>query len=95
MLLIEIVTGFAMYAMINPDSWGARFFGPFNHWLVNEYMVHLIHHYVAWFIMLFAIVHVYMASRADWMEKGGEISGMVSGVKFYREEPEDLSDIKK
>lgn len=94
MLLIEIVTGFAMYAMINPDSWGARLFGPFNHWLGNEYMVHLIHHYVAWFIMLFVIVHIYMASRADWMEKGGEISGMVSGVKFYREEPEDLSDIK-
>lgn len=93
-LLAEVITGFALYVMINPGSLAARVFGPVNHLLVNEYFVHLVHHYIAWFIALFVIVHVYMASRADWMEKGGEISGIVSGVKFYREEPEDLSDIE-
>ena len=94
MLLLEVLTGFAMYVMINPGSWAARVFGPLNHLLGNEYQVHLFHHYVVWFIVLFVIVHVYMATRADWMERGGEVSGMISGVKFYEEEPEDLSDIK-
>ncbi len=37
---------------------------------------------------------VYMATRADWMEKGGEISGIISGIKFYCEQPEDLNDLK-
>jgi Ni/Fe-hydrogenase 1 B-type cytochrome subunit len=94
MLFIQIATGFAMYAMIAPASWAARIFGQLNHLLYNEYFVHLIHHYVSWFIVLFAIVHVYMATRADWMEKGGEVSGIISGIKFYRGEPEDLNDLK-
>lgn len=94
MLLLEILTGLAMYVMINPGSWAARIFGLLNRLLVNEYRVHLWHHYVAWFIVIFVIGHVYMATRADWMEKGGEVSGMISGVKFYEEEPEDLSDIR-
>ncbi|MEG6585854.1 Ni/Fe-hydrogenase, b-type cytochrome subunit [Dendrosporobacter sp. 1207_IL3150] len=94
MILLEIVTGFAMYVMINPNSFAAKVFGPFNHLFINEYNVHIIHHYAAWGIMLFVIVHIYMASRADFMEKGGEVSGMISGVKFYDEEPEDLNDIK-
>ncbi|EAX46615.1 Ni/Fe-hydrogenase, b-type cytochrome subunit [Thermosinus carboxydivorans Nor1] len=94
MILLEIITGFAMYSMIDPNSWAAKVFGPVNFLFVNEYVVHLIHHYTAWLIVLFVIVHLYMASRADWMEKGGEISGIISGVKFYEEKPEDLSDIQ-
>lgn len=94
MLLIQLLTGFALYVMINPTSLAAKILGPLNHLLYGEYFVHLIHHYVSWFIVLFAIVHVYMATRADWMEKGGEVSGIISGVKFYREQPEDLDDLK-
>ena len=93
MIFVEAVTGFAMYVMINPNQWGAKIFGPINHWLVNEYIVHLIHHYAAWFIILFAIVHIYMAVRADCMEKSGEISSMFSGVKYLHEEPDDAGDI--
>lgn len=93
MFIIMIITGFAMYYMIEPNRFLAKVFGPFNNWLVNEYVVHIIHHFVAWFIMLFVIVHVYMAIRADFVEKGGEISSMFSGVKYMEEEPEDLGDI--
>lgn len=93
MFFIEAVTGFAMYYMIEPNRFLAKVFGPFNNWLINEYTVHLIHHFVAWFIMLFVIVHVYMAIRADLTEKGGEISSMFSGIKYMEEEPADLGDI--
>lgn len=93
MILLEGVTGFAMYAMIRPNGSGAQMINPVNHWLVDEYMVHVIHHYVAWMIMLFVIVHVYMVFRADVMEKGGETSGMISGRKFYEEEPVDHRDL--
>lgn len=93
LIAIEAVTGFAMYYMINPNGLGAWLFGPLNHLLVDEYIVHLVHHYVAWCIAIFVIVHVYMAVRADFMEKEGEISSMFSGVKFYPHEPADIGDI--
>ncbi|SDE83721.1 Ni/Fe-hydrogenase, b-type cytochrome subunit [Sporomusa acidovorans] len=93
MFLIEMITGFAMYYMVEPNRLLAKIFGPFNNLLVNEYVVHLIHHFVAWFIILFVIVHVYMAVRADFTEKGGEISAMFSGVKYLEEEPDDVGDI--
>ncbi|MDR3565147.1 MAG: Ni/Fe-hydrogenase, b-type cytochrome subunit [Negativicutes bacterium] len=92
-IAIEALTGFAMYVMVNPNGWGAAFFGPVNHLLIDEYKVHLIHHYVAWAIILFAIVHVYMCARADFMDGEGEISSMFSGKKFLAHQPVDLGDI--
>ena len=94
MIFIEIVTGLAMYFMIHPNGWGAFLFGPFVYWLGGEYWLHLLHHYAAWAIMLFSIVHVYMAVRADIIEGGGEISSMISGVKYFHEDPDDLGDIR-
>jgi len=93
LVAVEVVTGFAMYFMVAPNSFGAKIFGPVNHLLGDEYVVHLIHHYVAWMIILFAIVHIYMAIRADFMEQEGEISSMFSGVKFLAHEPVDLGEI--
>jgi len=93
LLAIEAVTGFAMYFMVHPNGLGAKIFGPVNTLLGGEYNVHLVHHYVAWLIILFAIVHVYMAIRADLMEREGEVSSMFSGAKFYAHQPEDIGDI--
>lgn len=93
LLFLEIVTGFAMYFMINPNGMGAAIFGPVNHFFVDEYIVHLIHHYIAWAFIVFAVIHVYMAFRADMMEQEGEISSMFSGVKFLKHEPADIGDI--
>ncbi len=94
MIFLEAFTGFAMYGQINPNSGLAKIFGFANHLFVDEYIVHMIHHYVAWMIILFVIIHVYMATRADMSEKYGEISAMFSGVKFYDKEPDDIGDIK-
>lgn len=93
MVAVEAVTGLAMYYMVNPGGWGAKLFGPVNRLLVDEYTVHLIHHYVAWLIVLFVIGHVYMCIRADFMHPEGEISSMFSGVKFLAHEPVDLGEI--
>ncbi|VBB06808.1 nickel-dependent hydrogenase b-type cytochrome subunit [Lucifera butyrica] len=94
LILIEIATGFAMYFGINPHSGGAMLFHFVGYIIANEYALHLVHHYVAWIIVLFAIVHVYMVIRDDLLEKNGETSSMIAGVKFFAEEPEDLRDIR-
>ncbi len=90
---VEAVTGFAMYFMVNPNGLGAKIFSPVISLLGGEYNVHLVHHYAAWLIILFAIVHVYMAIRADFMEREGEISSMFSGAKFFAHQPEDIGDV--
>ena len=94
MIFVEAITGFAMYGQINPNGLIGKLFAPINYLLGNEYTVHMVHHYVAWMIILFVIIHVYMATRADMTEKGGEISAMFSGVKYCDEEPDDIGDIK-
>lgn len=89
----EILTGLAMFSMVHPTSWLAMIFNPVN-LLFGEYGVHLIHHYAAWGFILFAIAHIYLGFRADYMEANGEISSMISGSKYYEEDPEDVGDIK-
>jgi Ni/Fe-hydrogenase 1 B-type cytochrome subunit len=44
----------------------------------GEFMTHLMHHYVAWFIILFAIGHLYMVTRAEFMEGESEVSRVCS-----------------
>jgi len=94
LVFFEIVTGFAMYFMANPNGFGAKVFGPVNYLLGNEYNVHLVHHYIAWLIVIFAVIHIYMAIRADFMDQEGEISSMFSGMKFLAHEPMDLGEIQ-
>lgn len=92
MMFLEISTGLAMYAQVYPDTWVAQIFNPVN-LLFTEYQVHMIHHYIAWGFLLFTIIHVYLAFREDVMEESGEVSSMVSGMKFYPTDPEDIEDL--
>ena len=93
LLFLEAVTGFAMYFMVDPNGFGAKLFGPVNGLFGGEYTVHLVHHYVAWLLAIFVIVHVYLVIRADFMEREGEASSMFSGVKFFAHKPADIGDI--
>ena len=93
LLLIEILTGFAMYFMTNPSATGGMLFGWVNTLVGSEMMSHYIHHYVAWFIILFAIGHLYMVIRAEFMEGESEISSMFSGKKILAHTPKDANEL--
>lgn len=93
LLLIEILTGFAMYCMTNPSGTGGILFGWVNTLVGSEMMSHYIHHYVAWFIILFAIGHFYMVVRAEFMEGESEISSMFSGKKILAHTPKDANEL--
>ena len=94
MLAVEILTGFAMYYMNKPNGTGAMLFGWVNTILGSEMMTHLVHHYVAWFIILFAIGHVYMVIRAEFMEGESEVSSMFSGSKILAHDPKDAKEVE-
>ena len=93
LLAIEILTGFAMYFMTNPSSTGGMLFGWVNVLVGSEMMSHYIHHYVAWFIILFAIGHLYMVIRAEFMEGESEVSSMFSGKKILAHTPKDANEL--
>ena len=93
LLAIEIFTGFAMYLMANPSSVFGSLFGWVNVLVGSEMMSHYIHHYVAWFIILFAIGHFYMVVRAEFMEGESEVSSMFSGKKILAHTPKDANEL--
>lgn len=90
---IEILTGFAMYFMNKPFGLGGALFGWVNTFLGSEMMTHYVHHYVAWFIILFAIGHMYMVVRAEFMEGESEVSSMFSGKKILAHTPKDANEL--
>ncbi len=94
LVLVEVLTGFAMYYMNDPNSTGAFLFGWVNTVLGGEMMTHLIHHYVAWGIILFAIGHVYMVIRAEFMEGESEVSSMFAGSKILAHTPKDANELE-
>ena len=93
LVAIEILTGFAMYFMTEPASIGGKLFGWVNVILGSEMMTHIVHHYVAWFIILFAIGHFYMVVRAEFMEGESEVSSMFSGKKMLAHVPKDANEL--
>lgn len=93
LVLIEVLTGFAMYGANEPNGITGTLFMWVNVVLGNEFTTHLVHHYVAWAIILFVIGHVYMVIRAEFMEGESEVSSMFSGSKILAHEPLDANEI--
>ncbi len=93
LVFIEMLTGFAIYYMTNINGIGGILFGWVIPLLGGEYMAHLIHHYVAWGILLFAFGHVYMVIRAEFMEGESEVSSMFAGSKILANEPRDAGHL--
>ena len=94
LVLIEILTGFAMYNMAEPMSIGGQMFSWVNVVLGGEFRTHLVHHYVAWGIILFATGHLYMVTRAEFMEGESEVSSMFSGSKVLAHDPVDANEVE-
>ena len=93
LVAIEFFTGFAMYLMTEPDAFSTQLFAWVNVVLGGEMITHYVHHYVAWFIILFAIGHIYMVIRAEFMEGESEVSSMFAGTKILAHHPLDEDDV--
>ncbi len=80
--LVMVVSGFAMYGQSNP---GGIFYQAFN-WvgivLGGMPVVRFIHHAATWLFLIFIPVHIYLALRADNLERSGVISSIVTGGRF-------------
>jgi len=78
--LVMILTGFALYVEHAPQSSGHRLLG-WMFLLFSNQGMRLTHHMGMWFLIAFAIHHVYSAWLMDIEEKGGVMSSIFGGYK--------------
>ena len=81
--LIMVFTGFGLYAD-TATWWLPKLFGWVPALLGGDFLTRMIHHITMWFILLIAIIHIYLVLYHDWLDGRGEVSSMLSGYKFVR-----------
>jgi Ni/Fe-hydrogenase b-type cytochrome subunit len=89
--LLAVVTGFAMYGQSNPDGLIYATFNWVNTIFGGQQIVRFVHHVLTWVFLIFIPIHVYLAIRADTIERTGVISSIISGGRFVPKH-EDWAD---
>ena len=91
---LAVITGFALYGQSNP---GGLFYVTFN-WvntlLGGAQIVRFLHHILTWAFLIFIPIHVYLALRADGIERTGTISSIISGGRFVPKHMEFEDDTR-
>jgi Ni/Fe-hydrogenase 1 B-type cytochrome subunit len=86
--IVIILTGFSLYA--EQYGWGSAWMGAFgwvNVLLGGSQMVRTIHHLTMWYLVLFAVVHMYMVFREDIMSGQSVVGTMINGIRTFKREP--------
>ncbi|WP_048601333.1 Ni/Fe-hydrogenase, b-type cytochrome subunit [Rubeoparvulum massiliense] len=87
--IIMILSGFFMLAEPQLET---SILGSLFGWLMTwggSFVVRSLHHWVAWLFLIFAVIHIYMAFRQDWLDKDGTMSSIFSGYKVPQEHHDD------
>jgi Ni/Fe-hydrogenase b-type cytochrome subunit len=80
--LLMVVTGFAMYGQANPGGFFYTVFGWVAPLLGGLQVVRFLHHIGTWAFIIFFPIHLYLAIRADNLERTGTISSIFSGGRW-------------
>jgi Ni/Fe-hydrogenase b-type cytochrome subunit len=88
---LAVVTGFAMYGQSNPSGFFYAVFNWVNPLLGGQQIVRFVHHVMTWVFLIFIPIHIYLAIRADAIERSGAISSIISGGRFVPKH-EDWAD---
>jgi Ni/Fe-hydrogenase b-type cytochrome subunit len=81
---IQVITGFAMYGQSHPGGLWYTAFGWVAPLAGGIQIVRLVHHLCTWLFLIFFPIHIYLALRADILERTGTISSIISGGRFVR-----------
>tara|TARA_R110001583_G_scaffold177418_2_gene332530 strand:+ start:30285 stop:30971 length:687 start_codon:yes stop_codon:yes gene_type:complete len=85
-IIFMIFTGFALYGQgTGAGSWANTVF---TSWLIplfgQSMDIHTWHHFGMWVIILFVMIHIYVAVREDIMSRQSIISSMISGWRTMK-----------
>ena len=91
MAVLQGVTGFALYGLYNVHSGFWAFFqSPVDWW--GAPTVRLLHYLIMLLFGAFLMLHVYLAVRADTIERHGGLSSMISGGVWLRKGSHPVDD---
>ena len=87
-MFFMIFTGFALYGEgAGAGSWAHSLFSSWLIPLMGQSMdVHTWHHFGMWWIITFAMIHIYVAVREDIMSRQSIISSMISGWRNFKDD---------
>lgn len=85
----EILTGFAMYGESNPGGFWSQLTGWVIPLLGGSYRVHQVHHWFAWGILLFILIHVYIVVLDSIYLDNGMVGSIFTGRKYVKESDVD------
>jgi Ni/Fe-hydrogenase 1 B-type cytochrome subunit len=84
--VVIILTGLSLFS--EQYAWGSvwmNLFGWVNVLLGGSQMVRLVHHLAMYYLLIFAVIHMYMAIREDVMSGQTVVSTMVNGLRSFKE----------
>lgn len=80
--IVMVLTGFALYGQSNPGGIIYQTFRWVPPVLGGLQAVRLLHHALTYFFIIFVIIHVYFAVRADYLERTGVVSSIITGGRY-------------
>lgn len=80
--LVMVVTGFALYGQSNPGGPIHVLFGWVPPLFGGLQVVRLVHHALTYGFIIFIIFHVYLSVRADYVERAGVVSSILTGGRY-------------
>ncbi len=85
-----IVTGMALYGEgAQEGSLAHDLFGWVHGFTWNSQRLHTLHHLGMWWILIFMIIHIYVAIREDIMSRQSIVSTMISGHRTFKDDRDD------
>jgi Ni/Fe-hydrogenase 1 B-type cytochrome subunit len=85
-----ILTGMALYAEgAGLGSFFDTAFGWVRHLVGDSQTLHMLHRLGMWFIVVFMIIHIYVAIREDIMSRQSIVSTMISGHRTFKDDRPD------
>lgn len=79
---LMVITGFAMYGQSNPAGFFYKAFNWVGVVMGGMPIVRFVHHALTWVIIIFVPIHLYLALRADTLERTGVVSSIITGGRF-------------
>jgi Ni/Fe-hydrogenase 1 B-type cytochrome subunit len=83
--VLQVFTGFGLYSAAS-DSWFASLFKWVPAVFGGDILTRDVHHWMMWFFILFALVHMYLVAYHDYIERNGIVSSMIGGWKFINKD---------
>jgi Ni/Fe-hydrogenase 1 B-type cytochrome subunit len=87
LVLFMIFTGFALYGEgLGEGSWADRWFGWVIPALDGSMETKMWHLLGMWVMLVFVVVHIYMAIRADIMDRESSVSTIMGGWRMFKDD---------